>query len=1072
MTQEFFLTKFTSPSLGKIVLRRRLFDLLNVSAPTSAIWLSGPGGCGKSTLIASYLSTNKIPHLWYQMDTEDGDLSTFFYYLKQATANILDPPEPALPLLTPEYQFGLETFFRRYFENLFLRLKRPFWMVLDNFQEVPADSKIHQALLKAIELLPDGIKIAIVSRTNPLSLMARLQANRKVRHIGWNNLAFTSEELREVVDLLGRIMWSDHHVKQLYEITQGWIAGVILWLLCADFSSGTPEFPSESTPETIFDYFGTEVLQNIDNTTKDFLLKTSFLNEITTDTANQLVEFDRATEIIQQLGYDNFFLEKLSASTPMYRYHPLFLNFLNKQAERHFSKEALNNIRCRAAKLSVKHGALDHAVTLFVEAEAWDKLIELIQIHAYILFFQGRPQILSKWISYLPQNLIDNNSWMLLWQGVGLLPYNPFEGRKLCTHAYHKFCKSQDIVGQMLSFSASVESFFLSRSEMQGLDFWIEQGEIIEPYLSYINDLQICGRFSGAMLGALAIRAPAHPSIGNWINRCTTMMHESDDLSLHIMFANFLVLIHCWHGRVNNAKIILQWLEPAIDKRDVFPMQRIMFNVIQFVYFQASGESRRCKNTVESILELSEETGVKVYDGLIYSHATYASFVTGDLFVARQYLKKMAHTIKPHETVDIAHYHGLCAWESYAAGNLSLALSHIKTALELGEANGAPVATAISARLFEVRLLLASGAIGEAQRLLDRISGSSRAQGCILIEFQELLTKAQFFYSKKDATLGIRYLKEAFQLSRENGIFDANWWLHSELAFFCQKAMEADVEIEQVKRFIEQHQLIPEKPHSAAIHWNWLVKIYTMGCFKVIVNDQPLTISSKTPKKLFELLRLLICQSQKGINRDTLTDQLWPDTDGDRAIQSINTTLYRLRKLIGNDQVVIMNNNRLELNSKLCWVDTWYFEALLEQSESVSDLIAKKDYLEKALSLYKGAFEYAEAPSTFIFSYSQKLKEQWLKAVIDTSKILSDIGHMEKAINILQQALVIDNAAEPIYQSLMYTLNTQGRTAEALLAFNNCRSILSAEGLEPSNKTIALFHSLQAARKSKNRQSS
>lgn len=1071
MTQEFFLTKFTSPSLGKIVLRRRLFDLLNASAPTSAIWLSGPGGCGKSTLIASYLSTNKIPHLWYQVDTEDGDLSTFFYYLKQATANILDPPEPALPLLTPEYQFGLETFFRRYFESLFSRLKRPFWIVFDNFQEVPADSKIHQALLKAIELVPEGIKIAIVSRTNPLSVMARLQANRKVRHIGWNNLAFTSEELREVVDLLGRITWSDQHVKQLYEITQGWIAGVILWLLCADFSSGTPEFPSKNTPETIFDYFGTEVLQNIDNATKDFLLKTSFLNEITIETANQLVEFDRAAEIVQQLGYDNFFLEKLSASTPLYRYHPLFLNFLNKQAERHFSKEVLNNIRCRAAKLSVKHGALDHAVTLFVAAEAWDKLIELIQLHAYILFFQGRHQILSKWIGYLPQDLIDNNSWMLLWQGVGLLPYNPFEGRKLCAKAYHKFCQSQDIVGQMLSFSASVESFFLSRSEMQGLDFWIEQGEILEPYLSYINDLQICGRFSAAMLGALAIRAPAHPSIENWINRCTTMMHESDDLSLHIMFANFLVLIHCWHGRVDNAKAILQWLEPAIDNRDVFPMQRIMFNVIQFVYFQASGESRRCKSSVESILKLSEETGVKVYDGLICSHATYAFLVTEDLVNARQYLKKMAHTIKPHETVDIAHYHGLCAWESYASGNLSLALSHIKTALELGEANGAPVATEISARLFKVRLLLASGATGKAQSLLDKISGSSRAQGCILIEFQELLTKAQFFYSKNDHSQGIHYIKEAFKLSRKNGILDANWWLHPELAFFCQKAMEADVEIEQIKRFIEQHQLIPEKPQFASIYWSWLVKIHTLGTFRILFNNRPLKISAKTPKKIFELLKLLICQGSKGIKRETVTDQLWQDTDGDRAIQSLNTTLHRLRKLIGNDQVVIMKNNHLVLNSALCWVDTWYFEALLEQSETVSDLIAKKDYLEKALSLYKGGVEYAESPSTFIFSYSQKLKEQWLKAVIETSKILSDIGQTEKAINVLQQALAIDNTAEPIYQSLMHTLNAQGRTAEALLAFNNCRSILSAEGLEPRDDTLALFHNLQAARNKKNRQS-
>ena len=77
------ITKITPPALPKVVLRKRLFRLLDKKQHYQVTWVSGVAGSGKTTLAASYLNNGNFPCLWYQMDEGDGDIATFFYYLVQ-----------------------------------------------------------------------------------------------------------------------------------------------------------------------------------------------------------------------------------------------------------------------------------------------------------------------------------------------------------------------------------------------------------------------------------------------------------------------------------------------------------------------------------------------------------------------------------------------------------------------------------------------------------------------------------------------------------------------------------------------------------------------------------------------------------------------------------------------------------------------------------------------------------------------------------------------------------------------------------------------------------------------------
>lgn len=132
------IAKITRPYITGIFERPRLFILLDKHRTKRVVWVSAPAGSGKTTLVASWLqSRRKLPCLWYQVDERDGELASFFHYLGQAARQASPRNKRPLPLLTPAHIPGVETFTRRYFEELCRRFKPPFALVLDNYQDAP-----------------------------------------------------------------------------------------------------------------------------------------------------------------------------------------------------------------------------------------------------------------------------------------------------------------------------------------------------------------------------------------------------------------------------------------------------------------------------------------------------------------------------------------------------------------------------------------------------------------------------------------------------------------------------------------------------------------------------------------------------------------------------------------------------------------------------------------------------------------------------------------------------------------------------------------------------------------------
>lgn len=73
--------KLSAPRMPRVLARTRLFRRLDQARRHPIVWLTGPPGIGKTTLVASYLPARHLRSLWYQVDEGDGDIATFFHYL-------------------------------------------------------------------------------------------------------------------------------------------------------------------------------------------------------------------------------------------------------------------------------------------------------------------------------------------------------------------------------------------------------------------------------------------------------------------------------------------------------------------------------------------------------------------------------------------------------------------------------------------------------------------------------------------------------------------------------------------------------------------------------------------------------------------------------------------------------------------------------------------------------------------------------------------------------------------------------------------------------------------------------
>jgi ATP/maltotriose-dependent transcriptional regulator MalT/DNA-binding SARP family transcriptional activator len=1053
--------KIDQPSAAGTFPRRRLFHLIDKKLTRPVLWIAGPPGSGKTTLVSSYIAAKGFPSLWYQVDASDRDIASFFYYLGLAARKIAPHQRQPLPILTPEYLKDIPTFTRLYFEKFFSRLldRSPVRVILvfDNYQAIPERSLFHETIQHGLSEVPAGINVIIISRQDPPNHFTRMRANRTMELIEWDELKFNFDESKRMVRHLGHKRLPNELLQQLHERTGGWVAGLVL--LTGGIKAGGAKSLLSRTGVTdeIFRYFAGEIFSKTSKETQDFLLKTSFFKRMTPPMAEALTGNAKAKRILSDLSQKHYFTQRHESPSLFFQYHPLFREFLKEQGKEYFRAEELTEIERRASVILADHGQIEDAAYLMAKTGNWSALIPLILNNAPALISQGRNQTLEGWVCDLPQSQRQKNPWLLYWLGVCRLPFSPVESGRLFEKAFNLFRKRRDPAGIYLSLAGLFDSTTYGMENFKAYDRWIDLlAEIRKEYETFPSE-EIEARLTASVTYALVARRPEFPEVEEWAERAFFLVKRSPDLFVKTRTLQALASHYLFMGDYSKAALIINSFKEVAQSPYLPPLLTILLKTLEALYHWRSGSFKECRKAVTDGLDLGSSTGVHLWDSFLLGHGAARALSEGDVNEAREFLQKMSPSLSIMPLWGKEFYHVLEAWFSLIRGDLQNALSHIELSLAFSNETGM-LPTKPFAHLGKALILIELQREKEAQDQIDQVRAMLQSSRAPLPEFMVLLAQAQLALNMKNEASGLDSLRKALSLGKEQGYSNTFFWHAPVMVTLLKRALDANIEVDYVQRLIRKRDLSPDSPPYDCDRWPWPLEIFTLGRFDLVKDGDPLEFPVKTPRKMLSFLKALVASGSKGLSEEQLTANLWSEAEGDMAHQAFATSLHRLRLLLGNEKAIQLRKGLLRFDGHFCWVDAHAFEYLLQQADALND----PPLLQKAINLYTGPFLGGDDSDPWAMSYQEKLRSKFLRAVTKLGKFFEEREEQEKAIECYRKGLEVDEFGEVFCQRLMLCYHASGRKAEALSIYDRfCKRIQSVLGVNPSPKTQAIYETVR-----------
>ncbi|MEN8232251.1 MAG: BTAD domain-containing putative transcriptional regulator [Thermodesulfobacteriota bacterium] len=1053
------LAKITRPRVDGMLLRTSLFSKLDALRKKPVIWVAGPGGSGKTTLVTSYIEQRNLPCLWYQIDDGDSDLATFFYYLGLAGKKVAPHRQKSLPFFTPEYSLGIPGFSRNFFAELFTYLQQQCVVVFDNYQGVEEDCPLHDVLLEGLTRMPEGMNLIFISRTTAPPNYSRLKANRLMDTLDWYDLRLSEKEFKKILDMRCIKKVPREIMLDIYKQLDGWVAGLHLLI-----ETASPDhfealrYIIEGTPEEIFDYFSCEIFERHDEDTRDFLLKTALLPFATPEMANKVSGHSDASTILSMLNRKNHFTVKRTEPIISYQFHPLFQKFLQQRAEKTYSRRYLIGMKHMAATVLIESKQTEQAVRLLQAAGDWEPLSSLILSQAPLLVRQGRNILLASWIKSIPETVISETPWLIYWLAMARMPFAPHESKTLFEEAFHLFKKKDDRAGLFLAWSGVADSINFCFTKFDEYDRWFEVFEEIKEKYGPYPSLEIEVRMTTSVFKAIVLRQPFHKDYETWLNRVAKLVETDIEMATRLQMFHILCASQIFAHNFIKAEFFIQSFKSYVNSSSVPPMANLMELQWEAFYLWLTARFDDCNTIIAKALKIGEEFGIHLFDHFLLNYSISAALSQGDVEGAQLPIEKILASIDHMNDWAKSYFYSQMNWLYVLKGDWEQAMFYADKGHHYSSAVGIPTIHGLK----KTWLAFIHHNLGNYQESDQYLAESEALYNKIGLEsthFNFYLHKAYIDLERGREKKGLAALEKCFLVARKYGYVNSLHWNATVIAKLCAKALEEDIEVEYVRYLIQKRGLLPIHPSSIDESWPWPIKIYTLGRFSLVLNDKPLIMRGKAQQKPLAMLKLLLSFRGREVKEEMISYPLWPDADGDMAHQSFNSTLHRLRKLLGHKKALRLQDGKLSLDQRFCWVDTWAFERLQKEAEKES--VNKSRLFEKAMNLYQGQFLPEDSDEFWSITMRERLRSKFLRNTCRFARQLKQEKEWNRAVDVLNKGLDVDNLAEEFYQGLMTCYQELGRLAEAVSVYKRCRKTLALTlGVEPSAQTEKIYRSL------------
>ncbi len=1044
------IAKISAPRLFGVVARQRLFARLDEERGRPLVWIEGPPGAGKTTLVASWLESRGRPCLWYQVDAGDADPANLFHYLAVGAATLVGNGATKLPRLLPEHGTDLTAFSRLFFRAFFAALPPGLVLVLDNVQEAAPDAVFHEIVRTLVREAPPEDGVVCISRAAPPPPLAELVATNAMTRLPWETLRLSFEETRAMLDVGG--VREDWLVRALHEQSGGWAAGVTLMLArLHDGESRAGALPADSL-ESVFDYFATLLFADATPAVRNVLLSVAYLAKVTPSAAVTLSGDPGAGTVLERLFQRRLFIDRRPGDEPVFELHALLRTFLQAQGAMRFDDGALAGLKRRSAEESMRLGDGDTAFRLIAEAADWDAATDLCLDAAPEQFAAGRRTTIEGRIGTIPEDVRDRHPKLWYWLGRVQIATRPIEAMGTLEHALACAKSADEEETVLLCLESLLGLFNIGHLGMGRGEQWVSEALSRLERVEASRPDHWIARFWGSLATAVYIVQPWHPMAPVLPRRFANCLDEPWAATLEANAIASALNVCALTGQFDLGERIVVAARRFLDAPDSSPSETawLVYTVSYFRFVQTRYDE--CLDLLNRAEAVAASVGLREAFGEIVLYRFMVEFRVVGWSAACETLGQMESLPvagRPLRLALIRTYQARRAiWQGASAMAADLSLESHAAIAATGSMHQRVVFDLINAELLlqDGRLDPARQWIAEAEAIIDR----APAEDCWRAPL--MLTQAYLAFVKEGSGGALAPLRVALQAAQ---IGNRRYYLRYQeccMAALFPLALEAGIEVAFVQSMIRRFRL--PTPADAPDLWPRRLTIRCLGGFDVQVDGAPLAFSRKIPKKTLALLKVLVVHGGREVGEEFLCDALWGDEEADAARQALSVTIARLRKLLGIPDLVSNRGGKIGLDRTLCDVDAWRFESLLEGD-------ATPAAAHRALQLYAGALLPEDESEPWCVAARERLRSKFIHALASRGQHLESSGDPVEALRLFQRGIDADPVVDTFHMGLMRCYRRMGRHAEAVSAYRRMRQTLSVVlGIAPSQAAERLFREI------------
>ncbi|WP_322980977.1 LuxR C-terminal-related transcriptional regulator [Pseudomonas sp. C11] len=410
------------------VSRPRLCERLEDGLQGRLLLVCAPAGFGKSSLAIEFCE--RLPaywhSLWLGLNDRDRDpgrflerlllgLQQFFPGLGAEALGLLKMRQRHQPFAFEQWLDGLLDELTSVLDE-----SQPLLLVLDDYH-LAQGAVLDRCLQFFLNHLPPGILLLVTSRQRPDWHLARLRLSRQLLELSEQDLRLTSDELSALLSSQGAC-FERQQVANILQRSEGWVAGLRLWLLARDDcpSAAREPLPLHGGEGLIRDYLLEEVIERQPAEVQQFLMETACLERFCAELCDAVRDAGDSAAILRHLQANQVFLVPLDEQGRWFRYHHLFSDLLNAR-QHEATGYARGGAHLRACRWFAAQGLLEAAVEQALLAGQTDVAASLVQnLSEEQLLAEQNIAMLLRWKTNLPDSLLSSTPRLIMLYGWAL----------------------------------------------------------------------------------------------------------------------------------------------------------------------------------------------------------------------------------------------------------------------------------------------------------------------------------------------------------------------------------------------------------------------------------------------------------------------------------------------------------------------------------------------------------------------------------------------------------------------------------------------------------------------------